>query len=265
LTTVNELRVSAEEAARRGGRVIAERLNRERVVEFKKGIDPVTDADRASEEEILGYLRGRHPDHSILAEESGLSSLPSGFRWVVDPLDGTANYARGVPHFCVSVAVEGPEGVLAGAVYEPLRDELFSAAKGEGATLNGRAIRVSEVPTLEKAMLCTGFPYDVRLRPEPSVPLLNRLITRAHGLLRMGAAALDLAYVACGRYDGHFQLGVYPWDIAAGSLLVTEAGGVCSGLDGKPLDLAGGNVIGSNPRIAAELKAEIAAVLARPY
>ena len=256
LDTPAALRRTAEEGARLAGRILADRFLGERTIEYKGGIDLVTDADKASEEALLAFLRERHPTHAILAEESGATAGTNGLRWLVDPLDGTTNYSHRVPHFCVSVAVEGPGGVLAGAVYDPMLDELFSAARGEGATLNGRPLRASAVATLDKALLCTGFPYDVRERPEGPVGLFNRFILRAQGMRRTGSAAMDLAYVAAGRFDGFFEFGLKPWDIAAGSLLVEEAGGVIRHVTGAPFTVLRGDVIASAPALAPELLAE---------
>ncbi len=253
--TPAELRRTAEEAARIGGRILAERFNGERTIEYKGGIDLVTDADRASEAAVLGFLRGRHPEHAILAEESG-AAQGTGLRWIVDPLDGTTNYSHRVPHFCVSVAVDGPDGVLAGAIYNPLLDELFSAARGEGATLNGQPLRASATTDLHRALLCTGFPYDVRERPEGPLGLFTRIILRAQGMRRTGSAALDLAYVAAGRFDGFFEFGLKPWDVAAGALLVKEAGGAMSRIDGAPFDVMEGDVLGCAPGLSTVLHAE---------
>ncbi|MHB8877753.1 MAG: inositol monophosphatase family protein [Myxococcaceae bacterium] len=273
------LRAAAEEGARAAGRILAERFDGERTVEFKGAIDLVTDADRAAEAALLAYLRGRFPGHAILAEESGLSEGVSqdhhgynpekgggqgfsAFRWLVDPLDGTTNYAHRVPHFCVSVAVEGPGGLLAGVVFDPLRDELFSAGRGQGAWLNGRKLEVSSPPGLERALVCTGFPYDVRERPEVPVGLFDHFIRKVQGLRRMGSAALDLAYVAAGRFDGFFEVGLKPWDIAAGALLVEEAGGVVTRFDGAKLELERGEVLAAGQGLHSALRQETAAVLA---
>ncbi|MBN1209866.1 MAG: inositol monophosphatase [Myxococcaceae bacterium] len=250
------LRRTAEEGARLAGRLLAERFQGERTIEFKRsGIDLVTDADKAAEEALLQFLRARYPGHAILAEESG-ASQGTGLRWLIDPLDGTTNYAHRVPHFCVSVAVDGPGGVLAGAVYDPMLDELFSAARGEGATLNGQPLKASATSEVGRALLCTGFPYDVRERPEGPVGLFNRFIRRAQGIRRTGSAALDLAYVAAGRFDGFFEFSLKPWDIGAGSLLVKEAGGVMTAIDGTPFDVMRGDVLASAPGLAAELQEE---------
>lgn len=257
---LEELLFTAESGARRSGAVLAERFEQQRTVEFKGGIDLVTDADHASERELLGYLRSRHPSHSILSEEAGASS-GDPIRWIVDPLDGTTNYSHRVAHFAVSVAVEGPDGLLAGAVYDPLRDELFSAAKGHGAHLNGKPIKASDVDSLEYALLCTGFPYDVREKPQAPVGLFTRFIMRAQGIRRFGSAALDLAYVAAGRFDGFFEFGLKAWDVAAGALLVSEAGGVITCIDGSPLNLQRGDLMASNRPIQPTLRRECAAFL----
>ncbi|QAT83456.1 inositol-1-monophosphatase [Corallococcus coralloides] len=247
------LRRTAEEGARMAGGILRERFPHHRTIEFKGGIDLVTDADRASEAALLDFLRQRHPHHAILAEESGATQGTDTFRWIVDPLDGTTNYSHQVPHFCVSVAVEGPEGTVAGAVYDPMLDELFSAAKGEGATLNGVPLKASSTATLERALLCTGFPYDVRERPDLPVGLFSQLILLAQGMRRTGSAALDLAYVAAGRFDGYFEFGLKPWDIAAGGLLVAEAGGVIVHIDGRPFDVLKGDVLASGANLAPQL------------
>ncbi|MEN9797820.1 MAG: hypothetical protein RL653_1516 [Pseudomonadota bacterium] len=258
---IEALRRDAEEAARRAGTVLRERFLGPRTVAYKGGIDLVTDADQASEEVILAYLRGRHPDHGVLAEESGAGGEGAAFRWIVDPLDGTTNYAHRVPHFCVSVAVEGPGGLLAGAILDPLRGELFSAGAGLGAWLDGVPLQASTADRLEQSLLCTGFPYDVRERPDAPLGLFNRIMRRAQGIRRMGAAALDLAWVAAGRYDGFFEFGLKPWDVAAGALLVREAGGVVSGIRGEPLQLDAGHILACGKGLEAALRTESAAFL----
>ncbi|MFN7130980.1 MAG: inositol monophosphatase family protein, partial [Myxococcales bacterium] len=222
--------------------------------EFKGGIALVTDADRASEACILRYLRSRFPDHAVLAEEEGETVGAAPFRWFIDPLDGTTNYAHQVPHFCVSIGVEGGGGLLAGVVYDPVRDELFSAAQGRGATLNGRTLKVSTQGVLSRALLATGFPYDIWSRPDAPMQLFDAFIRKAQGVRRMGSAALDLAYVAAGRYDGFFELGLKPWDVAAGALLVLEAGGRATGLGEESLDVSAGRLLASNGVLHAEMQ-----------
>lgn len=255
-----ELQQAAEEMARRAGRVLADRFGGERTIEYKGGIDLVTDADRAAEEVVLQFLKARYPDHAVLAEESGVTR-GQGFRWIIDPLDGTTNYSHRVPHFCVSIAVEGEGGLLAGVVYDPLRDELFSARRGGGATLNGARMAVTGRTTLDEALLCTGFPYDVREKPDAPLGLFNRLMRRAQGIRRTGSAALDLAYVASGRFDGFFEFGLKPWDIAAGALLIWEAQGKMTRIDGEPLELSLGDVLACGPGLFDLLQAETGAFL----
>ena len=258
---IASLRAVAEEAARRAGKVLAERFTSARTIEFKGGIDLVTDADKAAEAVLLSYLRGEDPHHAILAEESG-ASAGEGLRWIVDPLDGTTNYAHGVPHFSVSVGVDGPEGLMAGAVFDPLRNELYSAGRGLGATLNGVPLRTSAATRLDRALFAFGFPYDVHEMPEGPVALVSHFVRRARGMRRFGSAALDLAYVAAGRYDGYFEFGLKPWDVAAGALLVLEAGGAVEHLDGAPLDVQRADVVASAPGLTALMRAECRAVLA---
>jgi len=243
---VTTLREAACEAARLAGESLRERFCRTREIELKGGLDLVTDADRAAEELILGYLARRFPRHAVLAEERGALAGQAQYRWLVDPLDGTTNYAHRVPHFCVSIAVEDERGLAASAVYDPVRDELFDAGRGQGATLNGEPLRVTGEDRLRCALLGTGFPYSVWDRPDLPLRLFDSFIRRARGLRRMGSAALDLCYVAAGRYDGFFEVDLEPWDLAAGVLLVREAGGAATGLDGGPFELSAGNVIASN-------------------
>ena len=258
--SLEQLYETAVEGARRAGGVLAERFPGHRTISFKGGIDLVTDADKASEAVLLAYLRERHPEHAILSEESGITR-GTGYRWIVDPLDGTTNYAHRLPHFSVSIAVEGPGGILAGAVYDPMRDELFAAARGRGATLNGQPIRTAETRSLERALLCTGFPYDVRQHPEGPVGLVARFVRMSQGIRRFGSSALDLSYVACGRYDGYFEFGLKPWDVAAGTLLVQEAGGAMTRIDGAPYDTAVTDVLAAAPGVATVLQAECATFL----
>ncbi len=224
-------------------------------MEFKGEIDLVTDADRASEAAILALLRGRHPDHEIVAEESARSTTGSAYRWYVDPLDGTTNYAHGVPHFCVSVGVSDEGGLAAGAIFQPLTGDLYQVARGRGAFRGAARLAVSTRAPLSQALVATGFPYDVWHRPDRPLTLFSRMLVRARGIRRFGVAALDLAYVAEGRFDGYLELGLRPWDVAAGTLLVQEAGGVVTDLSGGPARLDGGEIVAGNPVVHAELLA----------
>ena len=227
----------AIQTARDAGRVLAEKFGRAIQISNKGDIDLVTEADLASERLIVERVRSYHPRHAVLTEESGdvvaLGGARSDYKWIVDPLDGTTNYAHGYPVFCVSIALEHEGRVVVGVVYDPVRDELFAAERGEGATLNGRRVRVSETDDLNRALLCTGFPYDVRDRGDFARHFRN-FIMRAQSVRRDGAAALDLAYVAAGRFDAFYEEGLRPWDVAAGVLLVEEAGGRVTHYDGSP-------------------------------
>jgi myo-inositol-1(or 4)-monophosphatase len=227
----------AIQTAREAGSVLAEKFGRAIRVTNKGDIDLVTEADIASERLIVERIRSYHPRHAILTEESGdvvaLGDVDSEYKWIIDPLDGTTNYAHGYPCFCVSIALEYEGRVVVGVVYDPTRDELFAAERGQGATLNGRSLRVSETSGLNDALLCTGFPYDVRDRGDFARHFRN-FIMRAQSVRRDGAAALDLAYVAAGRFDAFYEEGLRPWDVAAGVLLVEEAGGRVTHYDGSP-------------------------------
>ncbi len=238
----------AVQTAREAGRILAERFGRITEVSHKGEIDLVTEADLASERFIIERIRNYYPRHAILAEESGPSDAGerrSDYVWIVDPLDGTTNYAHGYPVFAVSIALEHQGEILLGVVYDPMRDELFAAERGAGATLNGRRIRVSDVEDLNKAMLCTGFPYDVRERGE-FVRHFRNFIMTAQAVRRDGSAALDLAYVASGRFDGFWEEGLNPWDVAAGALLVEEAGGRVTDYQGRPFSIYRAPVLASN-------------------
>jgi len=256
--SLDALLETAVEGARRAGRVLAEKFHQPRTIAYKGGIDLVTDADKASEAVLLAWLRQRHPDHAILSEESGASgtSARSGFRWIIDPLDGTTNYAHQLPHFSVSIAVEGEGGVQVGVVYDPMRDELFAAVRGRGATLNGTPLRPSSADTLGRSLLCTGFPYDVHEHPEGPAGLIARFLGLVQGIRRLGSAALDLSYVASGRYDGYFEFNLKPWDIAAGALIVSEAGAMVGRIDGAPYDTSVIDVLSAAPGISLALQEE---------
>jgi myo-inositol-1(or 4)-monophosphatase len=252
---VNELRALAERVARAAGQVLVERFHQARTVEFKGATghaDLVTDADRASEELILSMLAREVPTHAVLAEESG-GRGQGDWRWYVDPLDGTVNYAHGVPHFSVTLAVEGPAGLEAACTFDPLRGELFSAARGQGATLDGRPLRCSAATSLDDALMASGFPYDLRQRAPLVLGLFERVVVRTQGMRRFGSAALDLAWLAAGRFDGYWEFGLKPWDSAAGALLVREAGGHVARLDGAPYEPQGPDVLAAAPGIARAL------------
>ena len=217
----------------------------------KKGvIDLVTDVDVAIERMFRALVAERFPDHQVLAEEmGGSSSVPHGPCWVFDPIDGTTNYAHGLPIFCASVALEIDGVAQVAAVYDPNRKELFTAERGGGAYLNGRPLHVSGAATLVDAMLVTGFPYDVHQRVEEIVGLFGAFVARARAVRRLGSAAIDLCYVAAGRMDGFWESDLKPWDIAGGSLIVAEAGGRVTNMDGSPFASRGGHVLATNALI----------------
>jgi myo-inositol-1(or 4)-monophosphatase len=240
----------AIQTAREAGAILADRLGRAQVTN-KGDIDLVTEADLASEKLIIERIKSHYPRHAILAEESGATDgvelVPgkSDWKWILDPLDGTTNYAHGYPCFCVSIALERAGTIEIGVVYDPTRDEMFAAERGQGANLNERRMRVSAVDDLNGAMLCTGFPYDVRERPNFTRDFANFTMA-AQAVRRDGSASLDLAYLACGRFDGFWEDGLNAWDIAAGVLLIEEAGGRVTDFTGAPLDIYSPKVLASN-------------------
>lgn len=230
---------------------------------FKKDeIDLVTAADLESEREILAVIRAAFPGDEILTEESGHAgggSTGEGGRWVIDPLDGTTNFAHGFPIYAVSIGYVENGLPMAGAVYDPTRDELFFAVRGEGATLSGKPIRVSTAKPLANALLATGFPYDIKTSRENNLDYFAAFAKRAQAVRRAGSAALDLCYLACGRFDGFWELKLHPWDVAAGWLLITEAGGVVSDFSGGAFDMFTQECAAAS---CPELHAEILAVIA---
>ena len=240
----------AIQTARDAGRVLADKMGRALQVSNKGAIDLVTEADLASEKLIIERIKSHYPRHAILAEESGDTNgievvQGNEWKWIVDPLDGTTNYAHGYPCFCVSIALEHAGSIEIGVVYDPSRDELFAAERGQGATLNDRQMRVSTVDELANSMLCTGFPYNVRERPNFASDFA-KFTMEAQAVRRDGSAAIDLAYIACGRFDGFWEDGLRAWDTAAGVLLIEEAGGLVTNFGGGPLDIYTPRVLASN-------------------
>ncbi len=225
-------------------------------IHYKGAIDLVTEFDRRSEAYILGEIRRRFPGHRILSEESGELAGGDCCAWYVDPLDGTVNFAHGVPLFCVSIAY-AEDGVLRlGAIYDPVADECYTAERGRGAWLNGQPLRVSAVDELDKSLLVTGFPYDVRTNPANNLDEYVRFTLCSQAVRRLGSAALDLAYVAAGRFDGFWELRIHAWDIAAGGLIAQEAGAVVTNINGDPDFLAPPqSVLAANPFIHPQMLA----------
>ena len=219
----------------------------------KKGaLDLVTAADEAAEKIVIEGIRNHFPDDHILAEESGSHSGSTEYQWIVDPLDGTTNFTHGFPHFSVSIGLAKAGEVVAGIVFDPVKDEWFEAHLGEGATLNGRPIAVSGETNMGEALGVTGFSYDRRDRKNELLDRVSDFLQHARGLRRLGSAALDLCYIASGRFDFYVEDGLNPWDIAAGSLIVTEAGGRLAGIGGAPFDLYEGKVIACTPGLLRE-------------
>lgn len=247
-------------AARRAGALQRERLWREHDIAFKGEINLVTEVDRECEELIVGAIRARFPDHDILAEENDYESLRSSHKWIIDPLDGTTNYAHGFPWFGVSIAMEIAGAIQAGVVYHPMMDELFSVVRGEGAFLNGERLQVSRRAPLKNCLLATGFPYDRRWDNENNFANFEKFQMSARAVRRAGAAALDLAYVAAGRLDGYWECKLKPWDVAAGMLLVTEAGGRVTNHAGEDYSVYDHRILASNGLIHDEMVAVLEAV-----
>ena len=262
---LDDLLAACEAAVRGGGAVLAERWAGPRTVALKGAIDLVTDADRASEAAVLAILRARFPRAAILAEESGASGGGGApLRFLVDPLDGTTNYAHRLPHYAVTVAALDAGGVAAGATFDPVRGERFLAARGRGATCNGVALAHSGRAGVEESLLVTGFPYDVQTRAAEPLRLFEAMVTRARGVRRLGAAALDLAWVAAGRFDGYWEARLKPWDLAAGILIAREAGAVVTDLEGGDRMLESGDVLAAAPALHPRLAGIVAAARGGP-
>lgn len=239
----------AASIARKAGALLMERFSRSHRIDYKGEIDLVTEADRISEELLIGEISRRFPGHDILSEETVATEKGSHCRWVIDPLDGTTNYAHGFPMFCVSIAFEKDGRIVTGVVYNPVSDELFAAGMGEGAFCNGSRIIVSGTTKIAKSLLATGFPYDIRTSPENNINYFSEMVLRARGIRRAGSAALDLAYTAAGRFDGFWELKLHPWDTAAGWLLVCEAGGTVTDICGDSFRLDAPSIVASNGTI----------------
>ena len=251
----------AVEAAREGGKFLKKNLGKVRSIERKGGQEKnlVTEIDKGSEELIIKLIRKHFPAHDILAEESGArKGAASEYRWIIDPLDGTTNYTHAFPVFCVSIGLEWKGKLLCGVIYDPNTNELFTAERGKGAFLNGKRIGVSKTPTLQNSLLVTGFPYNIAENPHHAIERFVSFLMKSQAVRRMGSAALDLAYVACGRFDGFWEVALQPWDMAAGVLLVEEAGGLVTDFSGGSMDIYKGALLSSNGKIHDEMKQALA-------
>ncbi len=249
---------TAIKAARRAGNVIVRHMDQlDRVDVRRKGRnDFVSEVDTRAEAEIIRVLKAAYPDHAVLAEETGRQA-GSEYEWVIDPLDGTTNYLHGMPHFCVSIALRRRSVVEHGVIFDPLRNEIFAASRGSGARLNDRRIRVSDVSRLQDSLLGTGFPFRNMEHIDLWLASFRTFLATTSGVRRPGAAALDLAYVAAGRFDGFWEMGLSPWDMAAGTLLVEEAGGLVADFGGGQQFMETGNVVAANTHIFADMLAVI--------
>ncbi len=244
-----ELLKTAIRSARAAGNIINKRINAPKQVTYKGITDLVTDADKLCEETIIRIITSKFPAHSILAEELGGITKKSDYKWIVDPIDGTTNFYHSYPFVSVSVAVEYKDKIVAGVVYDPIKKELFHATKGGGAFLNSRRLHVSDITVIEQALLSTGFPYDIRTSSENNIDNWVRFIRKAQAIRRDGSAALDLCYVAAGRFDGFWEMKLKPWDVAAGALMVAEAGGAITDFHGNPYSIYTDHIVASNSRI----------------
>lgn len=257
-----ELADAAVAAARQGAEVLLRYFRGGGLDARSKGLhDYVTRADHESEQRVLETLRRRFPDHHVLAEEGGYDEGDSEYCWYVDPLDGTSNFIQGLPVFSISIACSHRDEMVAGVVYDPLGDNLFAAARGGGARWNGRPMQVSERTGLAGAFLATGYPFKTRAALDLYLEAFRAVFLQARAIRRCGSAALDLAYTAAGVYDGFFELRLSPWDFAAGVLLIREAGGKITDLDGGDAFFAGGNLLAGPPELHKELLATIGAIV----
>jgi myo-inositol-1(or 4)-monophosphatase len=245
---MSELLRIAQEAAIEAGTFLKESVGRVKSVETKRGEvrNLVSDIDRGSEERIIRRIRGEYPHHAILAEESGGSTSEAEYRWIVDPLDGTTNFLHGLPIFSVTIGVEHRGEIVAGVIYNPNLEELFVAEKGSGAFLNGKRISVSATAELINSLVVTGFPYNIAENPDNAVDHFVHFIYETRGVRRLGSAAIDLAYVAMGRFDGFWEVSLQPWDMAAGVLMVHEAGGRTSDFHGGTTSVYRKPIVASN-------------------
>lgn len=239
---------TAIRAAYKSGLFIKKSVGKISVISYKGRDNIVTDVDKASERLIIDMILRAFPDHSILSEESSPIDSGSIYRWIIDPIDGTTNFAHAFPFFCVSIALEYRGRIILGVVHDPMHDEIFVAEKGKGATLNGKRIRVSPVESLGKSFLATGFSYGIT-KKDRNIAYFRKLLVKTMAIRRAGSAALDLCYVACGRFDGFWEMSLHPWDVAAASLIVTESNGKITKFDGKKYSHYNRNILATNGRI----------------
>jgi myo-inositol-1(or 4)-monophosphatase len=247
---------TAIEAAMKAGAFLKESMGKNLEIDRKSSsIDLVTQIDTEAEHLIVDHLKEHYPDHSILGEEGGANKRSSEYRWIIDPLDGTVNFTHGLPIFCVSIALEHRGEMIAGVIYDPNADELFTAERGKGAYLNGERIRVSDSDTLIESLLITGFPYNIHDNPASTIERFVDVLKTAQAVRRLGSAAIDLCYIAAGRGDGFWEAFIKPWDVAAGMLLVEEAGGRVTDFRGGKVDVDNPQILATNGKIHDEMLA----------
>lgn len=239
--------------AREAGKILLKKSRGKNEILYKGRVNLVTAADLASEKFIVNSIERAFPGHSRLAEEISSRDTGSEFNWIIDPLDGTTNYAHRFPFYCVSIALEYEGKIVVGVIYDPERNELFTASENNGSFLNGKSIRVTSQTKLSRSLLATGFPYDIGTSSEDNIDNYARFAKSCRGIRRAGSAALDLAYVACGRFDGFWELKLSPWDTAAGILLVKEAGGKVTDFQGKRFQIRNRYIVASNGRIHRQM------------
>lgn len=240
-------------AAKEAGHIQMEHFGHSHPVEYKGEFNPVTEIDKLCERKINQMILDAFPDHDLLTEESDFKGKGSPYKWIIDPMDGTTNYLHGYPCFCVSIGLEAEGEVKLGVVYNPVLDELFHAEKGKGTFLNGNRIAVSKSDRLRRSFLSTGFPYDVQKNPDFYLRYFRQFITQSFAIRRPGSAAIDLCYLAAGRFDGFWELRLHPWDVAAASLMVTEAGGRATDFQGRPFSIYFDEILATNGLIHEEM------------
>jgi myo-inositol-1(or 4)-monophosphatase len=247
----------AKEAAKEAGRFLKQNLGKVRDIQLKAGQEKnlVTEIDKRSEEIIIGIIKKHFPQHDILAEESGeKKNQISDFKWIIDPLDGTTNFTHSFPVFCISIALEYKGEIILGVIYDPNLDELFTAEKGNGAFLNGKRMKVSKIESLNRSLLVTGFPYNITENPNHAIEHFVNFLMHSQAVRRMGSAAIDLAYVAAGRYEGFWEVALHPWDMAAGLILVKEAGGTITDFVGNPFSIYKQEMLATNGLIHKQMQ-----------
>jgi myo-inositol-1(or 4)-monophosphatase len=249
---MQQMKDIAVKLAREAGALLIEKFNQSIAISYKGDINLVTEADKMSENLIIAAIQQHFPGHAILAEES--PAIPgSSMRWIIDPLDGTTNYAHGYPVFCVSIALEKDGVIILGVIYDPTRRDTFIAVRGDGAYLNGKRLASSKTADLNRSLLATGFPYDIRESKENNLNYFSTMAKEAQAIRRAGAAALDMAYVAAGRLDGFWELKLQPWDMAAGCLMIEEAGGKITEISGSSWNILSPDILASNGRIHEQM------------